>query len=143
MRQKERQTHYDSTYRDSIASRGKMPSFEDLSQTTFGEYSFLPAAPRMEFSTYMAPKYYIAATVSMQAKDALLLCVNYGVTSLIMWKDRQTDTRPTLYTFCYGCSQRNNRVSTNPADFREISRIHFLKIPDDFYVTSHTISKCR
>jgi len=98
MRQKERQTHYDSTYRDSIASRGKMPSFEDLSQTTFGEYSFLPAAPRMEFSTYMAPKYYIAATVSMQAKDALLLCVNYGVTSLIMWKDRQTDTRPTLYT---------------------------------------------
>jgi len=96
----------------------------------------------------MALKYYIAATVSMQAKDALLLCVNYGVTSLIMWKDRQTDTRPTLYTFCYGCSQRNNRVSTNqpnrfPADFQEISRIHFLKIPDDFYVTSHTISKYR
>ena len=34
-----------------------------------------------------------------------------------------------------------NRVSTNPA--KPISRTHFLKISDDCYVTSHTISKCR
>ena len=77
----------------------------------------------------------------MQTSEGIFCCHSRQITleSLIefcalKWSASSDQKNPS-----HICIQ--NRVSTNSA--KPISRTHFLKISDDCYVTSHTISKCR